>query len=283
MQHFPDNSLSTSADWEQALFQISQAHLNLLAVCPRKFQHVYLDQLGLPQIPEEQERLDLGNRFHLLIQQRELGLPIESLVQADTQLQRWFDAFNQTPPQILSGERQSEHRRVLHFQSYLLVGVYDLLVLGEQQAQILDWKTYSRPQNQQWLKQSWQTRLYPYILAETSDYLPEQICMTYWFAESKGKRNAEPHSLTFPYNTALHEQTRQDLAQALGNLAGWLETYYEGGLFSQVAVEAGQCYRDDGEASSCRFAIRCQRNTESNKLNVSTFDNDIGSIQELPL
>lgn len=283
MQHFPDNSLSRSVNWEQTPFQISQAHLNLLAVCPRKFQHVYLDQLGLPQAPEDQERLDLGNHFHRLIQQQELGLPIESLVQADSQLQRWFDTFNQVPPQMLLGERQSEHRRTLCFQRYLLVGIYDLLILGEQQAQVLDWKTYLRPQNQRWLKQNWQTRLYPYILAETSDYSPEQICMTYWFAESRGEQHAEPHSLTFAYNAALHEQTRQDLTQALDNLAGWLETYYSGSLFPQVTVEAGQCDRNDGEASSCRFAIRCQRSVTSNQLNPSMLASDINSVQELPL
>lgn len=268
---------------QQALFQISQAHLNLLTICPRKFQYVYLDQLGLPQLPEDQESLVLGNRFHLLMQQRELGLSIEELVQADIQLQRWFDAFNQAPPQMLSGERQSEHRRSLCWQNYLLVGVYDLLILGEQQAQILDWKTYLRPQNQQWLKQNWQTRLYPYILAETSDYSPEQICMTYWFAESKGRQHAEPHSLTYRYNAALHEQTRLDLTQALSQLTDWLEIYYQGDLFPQVAVEAGQCHRDDGETLSCRFAVRCQRDIESSKLNTFTLADNIDSIQELPL
>lgn len=268
---------------QQTFFQVSQAHLNLLTICPRKFQHVYLDQLGLPQTPDQEERLAQGNRFHLLMQQRELGLSIEAFIQADDQLQRWFDTFSQTPPQMLSGERQSEHRRTLCQQNYLLVGVYDLLILGEQQAQILDWKTYPRPQNQQWLKQNWQTRLYPYILAETSDYLPEQIYMTYWFAESKGKQNAEPCSLTFPYNAVLHEQTRQDLTQALRDLTGWLEIYYQGDLFPQVATEVGQCYRDDSEASSCRFAIRCQRNVESNRLNVVTLANNIDSIQEVPL
>lgn len=284
MGYFPDHQSNAFESWQQqTLVQISQAHLNLLSVCPRKFQHVYLDQLGLPSTPDQEEQLALGNRFHLLMQQRELGLPIEALVQADTKLQRWFDTFSQTPPQMLPGERQSEHRRTLCWQNYLLIGVYDLLILGEQQAQILDWKTYPRPQNQQWLKQNWQTRLYPYILAETSHYLPEQIYMTYWFAESRGKENAGPCSLTFPYNTALHEQTRQDLNQALRDLTGWLELFNQGGSLPQVAIEAGHCYRNDNAASSCRFAIRCRRSIGDNRLHPFTVASNIDSIQERPL
>lgn len=288
MPRFLDNPLDPALSRpNQGFFRLSQGHLSLLSTCPRKFQHIYLDQLGLPTIPEEQQRQVLGTHFHQLRQQQELGLPIENFVQADPHLQRWFEAFTHSPPQMLVGDRQSEHQRSLGFRHYLLTGVYDLLILGQQQAQILDWKTYARPQNPQRLQQNWQTRLYLYLLAETSDYLPEQIFMTYWFAESRGN-GAEPHSLSFTYSAALHNQTQKDLEHLLGNLTNWLEAYSRGNLFPQVSLDLGECdgrhnkgHSGSSEASGCRFAIRCQRQGPS-QTNIA-LPTLLDQIQELPL
>lgn len=116
--------------------RLSQGQLNLLERCPRLFQHTYLDQLGAPASPEQQERLTWGSRFHLLMQQRELGLPIEPLVQQDTQMQSWMTAFASAAPEILTSDlhsqtfRESEHCRTLQVQDYLLTVVYDLLIAG---------------------------------------------------------------------------------------------------------------------------------------------------------
>ncbi|MFB2980373.1 PD-(D/E)XK nuclease family protein [Microseira sp. BLCC-F43] len=43
----------------------SQGHLNLLATCPRKYQHRFIDQLGSPTTPKQQERLACGSLFHI--------------------------------------------------------------------------------------------------------------------------------------------------------------------------------------------------------------------------
>ena len=66
----------------------------------------------------------------------------------------------------------------------------------------------------------WQTRLYLYVLAETSEYTPEQIQMTYWFVKS-GKST----SLTFNYTQQQHQQTEQDLTVLLADLETWLQNY----------------------------------------------------------
>lgn len=267
------------------MLQLSQGHLNLLETCPRKFQHTYLEQLGILTTPEQQERLLAGSRFHQLMQQRELDLPIAPLLQADPQLQSWYTAFIQSADLILSLEaeansiatRQSEYPLSLEFsvprmqpnsnstsQPYLLVVVYDLLISSEKQARILDWKTYARPHQGQWLQQNWQTRLYPFVLAETSDYLPEQISMTYWFFQSQNpptqtdpsqsdrSHPPEPQSLNFPYSAAQHEQTRQDLLRMLSQLTQWLDDYQQGIPLPQVPPTQGDCQH-------CTFALRCHR------------------------
>jgi hypothetical protein len=271
------------------MLQLSQTQLNLLESCPRKFQHTYLEQLGALATPEQQERLMVGSQFHLLMQQHELGLPVEPLVQEDTQLKGWYEAFVQAAPQILALSqsevtfRQSEHQRYLEFAgdrfspSYLLTVIYDLLVCDEQHARILDWKTYPRPQNARWLQQNWQTRLYPFVLAETSSYLPEQISITYWFFQGGDRSAAEPQSLNFPYNPTLHEKTRQDLNQILSRLTYWLQRYEtQGEPFPQVA-EFSPC-------QPCNFALRCQRlqsgSTEgSDRISLL----NLADIQEVPI
>lgn len=272
------------------MLQLSQTQLNLLEICPRKFQHTYLEQLGALATPEQQERLMVGSQFHLLMQQHELGLPVEPLVQEDIQLKGWYEAFVQAAPQILALSsqrevtfRQSEHQRYLEFRddrsdsSYLLTVIYDLLVCDEQHARILDWKTYPRPQSARWLQQNWQTRLYPFVLAETSSYLPEQISMTYWFFQGGDRAAAEPQSLNFPYNTPLHEQTRQDLNQILSRLTHWLQCYEtQRESFPQVA-EFSPC-------QSCNFALRCQRlqSTQAEGSDRASLLN-LADIQEVPI
>ncbi|MBW4583018.1 MAG: PD-(D/E)XK nuclease family protein [Tildeniella nuda ZEHNDER 1965/U140] len=237
--------------------RLSQSQLNRLAACPRRFQHTDLEQLAAPSEPDQQERQNQGTRFHLLMQQWLLGLPVEPLVQEDAQLQAWFDAFIAVAPKILTlgDDRplwgQSEHARTLAFEGYLLTVVYDLLLANGQQAQILDWKTYPRPQNPRYLLQNWQTRLYPFVLAEASDYDPDRIAMIYWFFES-GEQAPEARRFNAPYDRSQHEQTRTDLTHLLAQLTDWLERYQNGEPFPQVPLESKECDR-------CSFAIRCDR------------------------
>ncbi len=258
--------------------RLSQGQLNLLERCPRQFQHTYLEQLSSPGNPEHQERQTWGSRFHLLMQQRELGLPITSLVEEDAQLQGWMTAFASAAPEILATNtnnqfRESEHCRTLQVQDYLLTVIYDLLIADDSSAQILDWKTYPKPQNRRWLELNWQTLLYPYVLAETSDYLPEQISMTYWFVQSE-----QPQSLKFTYNNTQHQKTQEKLHDLLNKLTYWLQRYEQGHPFPQVAVGS--------KCDSCQFATRCDRNTDSNLFPdtaASTNILNIATIQEVAI
>ncbi len=192
------------------------------------------------------------------MQQWQLGLPIDPFIKEDAQLQQWFTAFSNSASTILAivaddGNvlRQSEYTRTLEFEGYLLTVVYDLLLSSPQQAKILDWKTYSRPHNSRWLIQNWQSRLYPFVLTETSGYAPEQISMTYWFFQSKGEQGSVPEaqSLVIHYDITKHEQTRQDLSRLLTQLTHWLKRYQQGESFPHIS-QSTPC-------ETCSFAIRC--------------------------
>ncbi|HBE59632.1 MAG TPA: PD-(D/E)XK nuclease family protein [Cyanobacteria bacterium UBA11366] len=239
------------------LIRLSQGQLNILENCPRKFQYICFEQLGTPASPQQQEHLTWGSRFHLVMQQRELGLPIESLVGEDSQLQKWVTALINAAPDIFTKNperyRAAENCRTLNVQGYLLTVIYDLLIEDETSAQIFDWKTYAQPQKYQWLAEDWQTRLYLYVLAETTDYLPEEISMTYWFVKSQ----PSPQKLTFTYDSVKHEEVRKDLNDLLYRLSGWLDKYNcHRTPFPQISVSANRCL-------DCSFALRCQRGGES--------------------
>ncbi len=237
---------------ENYLMRLSQGQLNTLERCPRLFQHTCLEQLQSPADPGYEEKQVLGSRFHLLMQQREMGLPIDSFLSADANLQSWMAKFADAAPEILtstSGEfRESEHFRTLNFSDYLLTVVYDLLIADNIQAQILDWKTSAKSPNKRKLEKNWQTRLYLYVLAETSQYAPENISMTYWFVQSEGK----PQSVKFSYSTAQHEQTRKKLTKLLSQLTQWLGDFYQRKPFPQVSEGNKAC-------EDCQFAKRCDR------------------------
>ncbi len=259
------------------LMRLSQGQLNLLEACPRKFQHTYLERLNSPSNPEQEERQTLGSRFHLLMQQQEMGLPIDSFLQADAKLQSWMAGFTDAAPEILTPVsdhktfRESEHYRTLQVQDYLLTVVYDLLIADNQQAQILDWKTYPKPPHKRKLELNWQTRLYLYVLAETSDYLPENISMTYWFVQSEG----QPQNIKFNYNNAQHIQIAKKVNQLLSQLTYWLERYQNNEQFPQVVEGSKTC-------DYCQFAKRCERTPatqEAVKDSLPNFD----SIQEISL
>ena len=241
----------------EPIWQLSQNHLNLLSTCPRKFQYTYLEKFTSPYIAQSQSHFTLGNRFHRLMQQRELGLSIESILAADEPLKQSFEALAKVAPNVVYGEantgRYAEHRRVFRKEQFLFTGIYDLLILRESEAEIIDWKTYPQPSNQDAIENNWQTRLYLYLLTETSAYVPEQIKFTYWFIKVPQK----PTAITFQYNQNKHERTKKELTELLKQLKQHYQDYQKQKKpFPQVEESKGFCVE-------CPFTLPCGRNSET--------------------
>lgn len=290
------------------LLQLSQSQLTLIEQCPRKFQYIYLDQLAAPIPAEQREHLIRGSQLHHLMQQHELQLPASKLfpespngfddfgISQDPTAQRMLNAPSDQLYQMveaLTAEvptldektvfRQSEYRLTLAWSDVLLTVIYDLLLLDTSQAHIFDWKTYLRPPNLQSLRQRlsnhWQTKLYPFVLVETSDYSPEAVDITYWFVkqqegEQGGPNPFVPECLSFPYSDRLHQQTKQDLTRIIGQLQQWVEAYQHSQPLPQVDISQGLC-------SQCSFQMRCDRPQDNtDHLNWEALGN-ITSIPEI--
>ncbi|MBE9076721.1 PD-(D/E)XK nuclease family protein [Romeria aff. gracilis LEGE 07310] len=238
------------------LLPLSQGQLTLFEACARKYQYIYQDGLTVPIGPEQQARTDWGSQFHQLMQQQELGLPVEPLVTADPELRASFSTLQQAAPDLFTPPaegvfRQSEHRRTLVFKHYLLTAIYDRLILSPERAEIIDWKTHLTPPPRSRLQQDWQLRLYLYVLAETTQLPPEQISMTYWFVRQRDSQTRElsPSSHRFSYDRRRHRQTEQDLTQLTEQLD---QLRLQAEPFPKVARSKGLC-------KTCTFCMRCDR------------------------
>ncbi|AFY92026.1 PD-(D/E)XK nuclease family protein [Chamaesiphon minutus] len=259
------------------MLRISQRHLKILETCPRQFEYTFCDRLTLPMAAVQQSKTQLGSDFHLLMHQRELGLPIEPILARSPELNTWMQAMLRIAPELFETDtniwRQSEHVRTLEIGNYLFTAIYDLLILQSDRADIIDWKTYPLPKYKKDIDLEWQTRLYLYLLAETSDYLPKQIAFTYWFIQS----TPQPKSVSINYTLKQHRQTQIDLLALLEKLTTWLDanrTRQE--LFPQVAVSTGICQR-------CSFAVRCDRQNLDEPLRDRLTSSQIDLIPVIPI
>ncbi len=275
-------------------WHLSQQHLTLLATCPRKFQYIFLEQLSSPVDIHQQNLKKWGSCLHKILQQREKQLPIDKILQANPQIAASLQALLETVPELDDSSpqqcqfRQAEHQRVLPWNKFLLTAIYDLLIFKENEAKIIDWKTSFAPKQTQQLQNRWQTKLYLFLLAETSPYPPEQISMTYWFVpnsrslatENSKQRSLSPKSVVFTYSSTWHEQIRQQLATLLHKLTQWWQAYHQQDQdLPKVDIEAGLC-------SKCQFAPSCQRAVVGEmpgQTTTSDFPTDVASIPEIPV
>lgn len=199
---------------------LSRRQLADFLACQRRFRLRYLERLPWPAAPTEdhlQQSLLQGQLFHQLLQRYFLGVAPDEDALGSDQLRGWWHAFQQDGPTFPSGRCLPELTLTVPIGRHLLTGRFDLLVLGEQQAHIFDWKTEARPRPEADLRADLQTRLYLALLTEGSQALmasgsplaPDAIAITYWYANDPAK------SVTIPYSSAEHQQNWAELQSAV--------------------------------------------------------------------
>ncbi len=163
--------------------------LSTFLTCQRQFQLRYVDRLAWPdsivdqQI--EQSRL-LGEKYHQLIHRFLLGIEVEPISDDDPKLALWLKRFRIWSKSIPAGNRLVELNLTVPIGSHFLTGRLDLLIVGDDEAHIFDWKTAIQPPSQETLWQDMQTRFYLALAAEGGEALnlklePDKISLTYWY------------------------------------------------------------------------------------------------------
>lgn len=208
-------------------FIFSQQNLQDFMDCPQRFYLHSIQKLDWPAVETEpvleQEKLvDLGYRFHLLIQQVLSGVPrelIESMIQ-ETQLLRWWNAFQQLDLNLSRRNFFAEESLVAPFEGRRIMAKFDLLLFDPQgQILIYDWKTSRvKPTRSHYINRA-QTMVYPFVLTLAGNSLsgipqvdPAQIEMRYWFPEF-------PEStISFFYSAEQHERIFQKLTGLISDI-----------------------------------------------------------------
>jgi CRISPR/Cas system-associated exonuclease Cas4 (RecB family) len=190
-------------------FRFSQNNLQDYIDCPRRFELRYILRQEWPAllsepVIEQEQRMDAGKQFHLMVQQLVIGLQPELLLENASQpdLTRWWDNFTTSQPLAdLPSQRFAEYFLSAQLASFRLTAQLDLLAIEPgQKAFILDWKTSAHKPSRIYLKKRLQTQVYPFLLVEAGTFLngnrpvaPEQVEMIYWFAEAP----TEPERFTY--------------------------------------------------------------------------------------
>jgi CRISPR/Cas system-associated exonuclease Cas4 (RecB family) len=196
-------------------FHFSQASLADYVDCPRRFQLRYVLEQAWPAVESEplleRERLaELGRRFHKLIQQHVIGLPIEVLTPSpdEPELARWWQSYLEALASNLSDlplSRRAEAAMSIPLKSYRLAAHFDLIAAADDRAVIVDWKTEHRQPAREQLLKRMQTRVYRYVLSEAQQRPPGTISMIYWFAQYPDQ------PIALPYDAAQYTDDRQFL------------------------------------------------------------------------
>ncbi|MDX1616473.1 MAG: PD-(D/E)XK nuclease family protein [Candidatus Promineifilaceae bacterium] len=241
---------------------LTPSRLSDLEACRRRFQLRYLERLAWPAQPEDEaavQRMELGARFHRLMQRYHLGLSLVfeggSRAPAEPELARWWAAFRELGPDTLPGRRLPEVSLTVPLAGHLLSGRFDLLVFSPPDApptlHIIDWKTTARPASEAALREAMQTRHYLLLAAEGAGALgrpvtPEQIRLTYWFA-------VRPEaSVTFHYDSDWHAANRAYLTELVGELNERLNQRVGEDSVWPLTSDRQQCRR-------CAYQVVCGR------------------------
>ena len=198
---------------------LSRNKLRSFLECQRRFQLRYVHKLAWPAQPAGaalSAALERGQQFHRLLEQHFLGFDVAVSAETDSNVIAWWQAFKRTPPHLPDGERFPEMALSVPIApidgdgGHYLFGRFDLLILSETGGHIFDWKTERNPRSAAQLRDDWQTRLYLTLLVEGAgglgrQYKPEQMAITYWFAEAPEK------SVTIRYDATQHTRNLAEL------------------------------------------------------------------------
>ncbi|MCB2180093.1 PD-(D/E)XK nuclease family protein [bacterium] len=205
----------------------SQASLQDYLDCKRRFYYRYIEHLSWPAVEaepvmENEQRMIQGANFHQLVNQYYLGIPEDLLCEMakTANVATWWEHFIAETPVSRQGKVYTEKLVSYHLNESRLVAKFDLISRGEDgKIRIYDWKTSQKRPHREYVAVRMQTRVYPYLAAQTARQLfpggvvePEQIEMVYWYVNFP----REPE--IFKYSTAEMERDEKLLQETIAEV-----------------------------------------------------------------
>ncbi|MGH2413065.1 MAG: hypothetical protein ACRDEA_05125 [Microcystaceae cyanobacterium] len=151
-------------------------------------------------------------RFHQLIKQSLLGLPLEKLLEDQPQYQLWFKQVQSEAPSIWTlptNQKATDYTINYCDKDVRLCSTYDLLLVETEKAEIIRWTTAASMPLSDLIGHP-STQLDLFLLRQTFEYPPEQISLSYWFLSQE-----QAIKVSIPYSRQLHQYLSQQLPQLL--------------------------------------------------------------------
>ena len=239
--------------------ELNQSRLDTYAKCERRFFLQYLCDQYVPSrsplLPAEvEERVRQGTLFHQFIERALRGIPIEHLLQiAPEPIDGWVETALDFISRLPTGLRFTEFSLSLPFQEALLTAKYDLLVICEDKAFIIDWKTSGRPRSPSKWQQEIQHIVFPFVLAAAAPRMgwnqikPDNIEFIYWFAV------APQETSRVPYSSGQHQQNQKFLERQVSAVLAKSNNELN---FPQITDTIGN---RESFCSQCTFMFHCKR------------------------
>ena len=230
----------------------SRAKLADYLACRRRFQLRYLHKRAWPVAPlagRAEEARNLGQRFHLRMQRHFLDMPLAEEEGDNPLLRAWWRRFVDQGPTLPAGQRFIEYSLTVPIGRSQLTGRFDLLIFGDDGADIFDWKSDARARPTEVLSQDLQSRLYLALAVEGSGALgqpisADQVRLTYWFV------NDPMATVTIHYSQAQHERNWAEFQ----DLVAEIESQPSNQEVWSLTDDLAQCER-------CAYQAYCGRQT----------------------
>jgi hypothetical protein len=210
-------------------FIFSSNNLQDYLDCPRRFELKYLLKQNWPAVTsqpvlEMENRITLGNRFHLLAHQFLSGIAGDFLKNTidDPELGFWFDNFQEYIKHFLKFQYFSEFSVIMPFVGFRLMAVFDFISLKDtNKIRIGDWKTTSRLPKKEFYLQTVQSTLYPFlayesrinIFPQTSTLEYQDLSMEYWFP------GFPENTITWEHSASIHANSRELLSSLISEIS----------------------------------------------------------------
>ena len=208
-------------------FIFSQSCLQDYHDCEKRFYLRYIEKLAWPTIEvepaleNEQKQIE-GQKFHQLVHQHLLGIPIDKLnKQAATYpLSEWWQNYLSSDLQLDENVLLPEIPLITNLGNHKITGKYDLIAIHNEKIRIFDWKTYQKKPSESRMGLRYQTKVYCSLIVKTAPTLikkhtfdPDKLEMVYWLANFP----AQPIRLT--YSETQYERDLQHLEKVITRIA----------------------------------------------------------------
>lgn len=203
-------------------FVFSQNNLQDFVDCPRRFELRHVLKQSWPAIRsepvlEQEKHIQRGNLFHRMVQQHQLGIPVDKITRQtnEPQLLDWWQNYLATSFAALPGTHWPEFTLQASLNQNPFIAKLDLLIVDSgNKITIIDWKTGLKKPGRTSLHTRIQSRIYPWIVVKAGQtfqnglpVLPEQVEMNYWFSA------APNHPEIFPYTASQFANDEKYLTQ----------------------------------------------------------------------